>query len=151
MSAEKRITRPTATILVCVAVAFGCHRGSSATSTTSTGPTPLTPQQMAIKKIPVLARTVTQQELSQLAIYMNQYQAEHGKYPTTMQDLQELSVPRDLPKVAKAVQDGDLVLAGGTGGVLAYEKKALTDRGNVLTTNGIQVMSADELNKLLGR
>jgi hypothetical protein len=42
-------------------------------------------------------------------------------------------------------------LAGGTGGVLAYEKAALTDRGNVLTTNGVQVMTADELKKLLGR
>ncbi len=133
-----------------LATACGCHRTHSVSSSSSTALTPLTPQQMAKKKIPVLARTLTQQELDQLYKYMTQYQAEHGKYPSSMAELQELSVPRDLPNVAKAVQDGDLILAGGKGGVLAYEKTALTDRGSVLTTNGIQVMTADELNKLLG-
>jgi hypothetical protein len=106
---------------------------------------------MAKKKIPVLARTLTQQDLDQLAKYMTIYQTDHGKYPTSLNDLQEVGVQRDLPKVAQAVQSGELVLAGGTGGVLAYEAAALQDRGSVLTTNGIQVMTADELKKLLGR
>ena len=56
----------------------------------------------------------------------------------------------DLNKHWK-VESGELVLAGNVGGVLAYEKAALEDRGSVLTTNGVQTMTADELKKLLGR
>jgi hypothetical protein len=125
--------------------------GGSGSVPTSPAATPSTPEQMAKKKIPVLARTLTQQDLDQLYKYMTQYQAEHGKYPATMNDLNELGVSRDLPNVAKAVQNGELVLAGGANGVLAYEAAALKDRGSVLTTNGIQVMTADELKKLVGR
>lgn len=138
-------------LIFCAAAPLGCHRATSTGSSASPAASQLTPQQMARKTLPVLSRTLTQQELDQLYKYMTQYQAEHGKYPASMNDLKELSVPRDLPKVARAVESGDLVLAGGVGGVLAYEKAALEDRGSVLTTNGVQTMTADELKKLLGR
>jgi hypothetical protein len=137
--------------LICVVAPIGCHRANSTESPTAPAASQLSPQQMAKKTLPVLSRTLTQQELDQLYKYMTQYQADHGKYPASMNDLKELSVPRDLPNVAHAVESGDLVLAGGAGGVLAYEKAALEDRGSVLTTNGVQTMTAGELKKLLGR
>jgi hypothetical protein len=68
-----------------------------------------------------------------------------------MAELKELDVPRDLPKVAQAVESGDLVLTGGTNGILAYEAVTLEDKGNVVTTSGVQQMTADELRKKLGR
>jgi ABC-type glycerol-3-phosphate transport system substrate-binding protein len=148
MSAERLTMRRISLLILCVAATIGCHRATNSSTATSSALTPLTPEQMAKKKIPVLARTIGQQELDQLYKFVNQFHAEHGKYPTTFQ---ELGIDRDLPKVSQAVQSGELVYVGGTGGVLAYEKAALTDRGNVLTTNGVQVMTADELKKLLGR
>ena len=138
-------------VILCVVAIIGCHRATNSSTPTSPAATPLTPEQMAKKKIPVLARTIGQQELDQLYKYMNQYHAEHGKYPASMNDLKELGMPRDLPKVAQAFESGELVMAGGVGGVLVYERAALEDRGSVLTTNGIQVMTADELKKKLGR
>lgn len=143
------------TMAACVIVAaIGCHRGKTnvptvAESTDSRDTR--TPAQRAIGRIPVAKRTLTQVDLNQLLNYMNQYHASHNRYPSTMAEMDELSVSRDLPKVARAVQDGELILAGGKGGVLAYEAAALEDRGNVVTTNGIQMMNADELRKLLGR
>src|SRR5207245_2908344 len=108
----------------------------------------LTPAQIAARKVPVLARTIGQQELDQLYKFVNPYHAEHNKYPATFQDL---GIDRDLPKVAQAIQSGELIYVGGAGGLLAYEAIALTDRGSVLTTNGVQTMTSDELKKLLGR
>jgi len=143
------------TMAACVIVAaIGCHRGKSnvATVAESTDSRDTrTPAQRAVDRIPIAKRTLTQVDLNQLLNYMNQYHASHNRYPATMAEMDELSVSRDLPKVARAVQEGELVLAGGKGGVLAYEAAALQDRGNVVTINGIQMMNADELGKLLGR
>jgi hypothetical protein len=145
--------------LALVTVAFGCNRGQNANAPEPPNMTPsgarrtdnMTPAQKAAHRVPVLTRTLSQQELDQLGKYMNQYQAEHNKYPTTMAELKELDVPRDLPKVAQAVESGDLVLTGGTNGILAYEAVTLEDKGNVLTTGGVLQMTADELRKKLGR
>jgi hypothetical protein len=125
----------------------GCHRATTTTPPVP-APSPLTPEQMAIKKIPVLARTINQQDLQQLYTFVNQYHAQNDKYPATFQ---ELGIDRDLPKVAQAIKSGELVFIGGASGILAYEAVALTDRGSVLTTNGVQVMTSDELKKALGR
>jgi hypothetical protein len=148
MSAERTIMRRIPLLMLCLAATIGCHRATNSSTPTSSALTPLTPEQMAKKKIPVLARTIGQQELDQLYKFVNQYHAEHNKYPATFQ---ELGIDRDLPKVSQAVQSGELVYVSGTGGVLAYEAVALTDRGSVLTTSGVQTMTADELKKLLGR
>src|SRR5437588_2354855 len=137
--------------ICCIALSTGCQRANVASSSAGSGPSQLTPQEMAKKKIPILARTLNQQDLDQLYKYMNQYHAEHGRFPKTMSELDELSVSRDMAKVAAAVNSGELVLVGGAGGILAYEKAALEERGNVLTTNGVQVMTADELRPKLGR
>jgi hypothetical protein len=134
----------------CLILATGCHHKTTTSSSATTAPSPLTPEQMARKKIPVLNRTLSQQELGQLYTYMNQYNAEHGRFPKTMSELDELSVSRDLPKVAEAVKNGDLVLAGGAGGILAYEKDALDKPGNVLTTDGVRQMTPGELRQKLG-
>src|SRR5947209_1105966 len=139
--------------------ALGCNRGQNANAPEPPNMTPsgarssqnMTPAQIAARKVPVLARTLSQQELDQLYKYMNQYHAEHGRFPKTMTELDELGVSRDLPKVGEAIKNGDLVLAGGTGDVLAYEAVALQDKGNVLTVSGVQQMTADEMRKKLGR
>jgi hypothetical protein len=148
MIAESAMVRRTSLLILCAAAVVGCHRASNSSTPASSAGSPLTPQQMAIKKIPVLASTIGKQELDQLYKFVNQYHAEQGKYPATFQDL---GIDRDLPKVARAVQSGELVFVGGAGGIIAYEKSALTERGSVLTTDGVQTMTADELNKLLGR
>jgi hypothetical protein len=135
----------------CIVLTTGCHHKTTTSSSAATAPSPLTPEQMARKKIPVLNRTLSQQELDQLYKYMNQYHAEHGRFPKTMAELDELSVSRDLPKVGEAVKNGDLVLVGGTGGILAYEKAALDEPGNVLTNDGVVRMTPDDLKKKLGR
>jgi hypothetical protein len=140
-----------------VTAVVGCHRGQNANAPAPPNEQPgagtnknPTPAQRAARSVPVLARTLSQQELDQLYKYMNQYHAEHGKYPSSMAELNELNVGRDLPKVAQAVESGDLVLVGGKGGILAYEKAAFDERGNVLTTDGVQIMTGTDLRKKLG-
>jgi hypothetical protein len=103
------------------------------------------------RAVPVLNRTLTQNDLSQLHNYMNQYHAAHDKYPKSLAEMAELSLERDAPHIAKAIQSGEFVLAGGAGGVLGYEKAALEERGSVITTSGIVVMTADELKPKLGQ
>jgi hypothetical protein len=54
-------------------------------------------------------------------------------------------------KLMKHIEDGDLVMTWNTGdsGVLAYDKRATVSDGMVLTTNGVQRMGANDLNRLL--
>src|SRR5439155_26792031 len=110
----------------------------------------LTAAQRARKVVPVLNRTLTQNDLNQLLNYMNQYHATHGKYPKSLAEMAELSIERDAPHIANALKSGEFVLASGAGGVLGYEKAALEDRGSVITTSGIVMMSAAELKQKLG-
>jgi hypothetical protein len=51
----------------------------------------------------------------------------------------------------KSIEDGVLVMTWNTGdhGVLAYDKRATESDGMVLTTDGVQRMGANDLNKLL--
>jgi hypothetical protein len=134
-----------AALLLCCPLTLGCMRTAPAPANSNPIPTP---QQAVTRAVPALQRTVTQNDLNQLKLMLEQARAESGNYPKTLAELPGLG--RDLPVLAKAIEDGEVVLAGGQGGVLAYEKSALTDRGSVLTTQGIQMMSANELRPLLG-
>jgi hypothetical protein len=136
-------------LLVAAPLALGCRRGTEQTAPAGKNPNDnLTGAQRVQHAVPVLSRTVTANDLNQLKIFLEQAHAEKGSYPKSLADLPGLQ--RDAPNLAGAIQDGTVVLAGGQGGVLAYDKAALTDRGNVLTTDGVQVMTADELKQKLG-
>jgi hypothetical protein len=134
-----------AALLLCYPLALGCSRTPTANAPSNAN---LTPEQRVTRAVPALQRTVNQNDLNQLKLLLENARAESGKYPKTLAELPGLD--RELPAVARAIQDGEVVLAGGQGGVLAYEKSALTDRGSVLTTQGIQMMAANELKPLLG-
>ena len=135
--------------LVMSLLVLGCQRGGgSSAPPAKAADGNLTPAQQVARNVPVLQRTVTQNDLSNLRNYLETARAETGSYPKAVSELSGLQ--RDLPKLYKAIQDGEIVLAGGKGDVLAYEKAALTDRGSVLTTAGVQVMTADELKQKLG-
>src|SRR5262245_2197214 len=114
-------------LLLCCTLALGCSRTPTANAPSNAN---LTPEQRVTHAVPALQRTVNQNDLNQLKLLIQNAHAESGKYPKTLAELPGLD--RDLPAMAKAIQDGEVVLAGGQGGVLAYEKSALTDRGSVL-------------------
>jgi hypothetical protein len=133
-------------LLLCCPVALGCAR--TADTATANPNDKLTPEQRVTRVVPALQRTVTQNDFNQLKLFVEQARAETGNYPKSLAELPGLQ--RDLPNLFNAIQNGDVVLAGGRGGVLAYEKSALAERGSVLTTQGIQMMTADELRPLLG-
>jgi hypothetical protein len=80
---------------------------------------------------------------------MENVRAEKGSYPKSISDMPDLA--RDAPKLANAVNTGELVIKGGENGVLAYEAAAMEERGSVVTTDGVQVMTADELKQKLGQ
>src|SRR2546421_241145 len=137
-------------LLALCLLAPGSHRAGTASVPAKADPKDeLTAAQRARKAVPVLNRTLTQNDLNQLLNYMNQYHAAHGKYPKSLAEMAELSVERDAPHIAKAIQSGEFVLAGGAGGVLAYEKATLDDRGSVIATSGVQTMTAAELREKL--
>src|SRR3954447_15805155 len=99
------------------------------------------------KILPAPGRAVWYNDLDNLRKYITQYQIESNRYPTKLDEMPD--VARDLPRIATAIREGELILAGGKGGVLAYEKDAETVGGRVMTTSGIQNMTASELNTLL--
>jgi hypothetical protein len=135
----------------------GCHRGQKANAPEPPNEKPggspsdnLTGAQR-VQQSKILAapgRAVWLNDLDELRKFITQYHAENGRYPTKLDDLPDLS--RDLPRIAQAIRDGDLILAGGKGGVLAYERDAETVGGRVMTTSGIQKMTAADLRQALG-
>jgi hypothetical protein len=144
-------------LLVCCVLALGCHRGQKANAPEPPNERPgggpnenLTGQQRVqqSKILTAPGRAVWLNELDELRKFITQYQAENGRYPTKLDDMPDLS--RDLPRTAQAIRDGELLLAGGKGGILAYPKDALTAGGRVITTSGVQEMAPDDLRRALG-
>jgi hypothetical protein len=139
---------PFLALLLAAPLALGCMRTQSTSTAPAKAPNDnLTGAQRVAGAVPVLRRTLTQNDLSQIKLFMEQAHAEKGSYPKSLADLPSLQ--RDAPNLYKAIQDGDLILAGGQNGLLAYEKAAMEDRGSVITTDGIQIMTADELRQKL--
>ncbi len=144
-------------LLICSLLALGCHRGQKANAPEPPnerpggGPNENLSGQQRVQQSKILSapgRAVALNDLDELRKYITQYHAENGRYPTKLDDLPD--VARDLPRVAQAIRDGELILAGGKGGVLAYERAAETGGGKVMTTAGIQTMTAGELRQMLG-
>jgi hypothetical protein len=142
------------TTLVMLVAATGCHRTHGSSS-----PAPVTPDsrenltgQQRVQQSKILtppARAVWLNDLDELRKFITQYQAENGRYPSKLEELPDVS--RDLPRIAAAIRNGELVLTGGKGGVLAYQKEALDTVGKVITTNGVEDIPADRLRQMLGR
>jgi hypothetical protein len=141
-------------IVFAVIAASGCHRSQGSSASVSAPPDSresLTGQQR-VQQSKILtppARAVWLNDLDELRKFITQYQAENGRYPTKLEELPD--VARDLPRIAAAIRSGELVLAGGKGGVIAYQKEALDTVGKVITTSGVEDIPADRLRQMLGR
>jgi hypothetical protein len=133
-------------LLAAVPLALGCATRPTATVTTpkkGADDDKMTAAQRVQRAVPVLNRTVTQNDLNQLRTFMENAKAEKGSYPRSLDDLPGLA--KDAPNLANAIKSGELVLAGGQNDILAYEAAALDDRGSVVTAQGVTTMTADEL------
>jgi hypothetical protein len=136
-------------IIVCLFL-IGCGQRTSVTIPAKSDPKDTMPATERVRRaVPVLNRTLTQNDLNQLRTFMENARAEKGSYPKSLADMPDLA--RDAPKLANAVYTGELVISGGTNGVLAYEAAAIQERGSVVTSDGVQMMTADELKQKLGQ
>lgn len=135
--------RTLASIALFAALPLGCAKMWE--TPPDTKPNPLTVE-YGRSKAPVIDRAAASYDLSQLNIYLRS-----DPTPTRLEDLGE--VKRDLPKLYAAIQKGDVVIhwAGvkDQQGVFAYEQKALTTSGQVLTHQGIATSNAADLKKAL--
>ena len=128
----------------------GCGHRTTVSSPSTPDPKDTMPATERVRRaVPVLNRTLTQNDLNQVRTFMENIRAEKGSYPKSVAEMPDLA--RDAPKLANAVTTGELVIVGGTNGVLAYEAAAMQERGSVVTTDGVQMMTADELKQKLGQ
>ena len=135
------------TLLVVSLFAVGCMRNASVSVAVDPKEN-LTGAQRVQAAVPALRRAVTLNDLDQLRTWIATDFAD-GKYPKALAELRGLQ--QQAPNLYKLVNDGDIVLAGGAGGVIAYEKAALDNGGLVATTSSIGRMEAADLKKALGR
>jgi hypothetical protein len=138
--------RSAALVLVALAMA-GCRRSDSSASAPPAPGENLTGQQRVVGAMPILRRNITANDMHQLKVFIEQAHIETNRYPASLADMPGLQ--RDAPNLAKLISEGDLVLSGGTNGVLAYSKAGLERRSAVLLTSGVQEMEPDELRKLV--
>jgi len=137
-------------LLVACLFALGCGHRTTVSPPASTDPKDTMPATERVRRaVPVLNRTLTQNDLNQLRTFMENVRAEKGSYPKSIAEMPDLA--RDAPKLANAVNTGERVIKGGENGVLAYEPAAIEERGSVVTTDGVQVMTAEELKQKLGQ
>jgi len=90
-------------------------------------------------------RTASANDLANLRIYIESASLASGNMPTRDQILADIA--RDLPKVVGAVKDGTMIITGISQreGVWAYEEATLSKGGMVLTNNGVERMTPQEL------
>ena len=96
-------------------------------------------------------RTVSQNEMHNLHLFIENASAASGTMPSPQQIT--ASLQREAPKLAKQIQDGDIVLTGTRTreGIWAYTKEPQSVAGEhlVLTASGIERMPAATLNQRL--
>jgi len=100
-----------------------------------------------------VARAVTANDLKSIQIFMEAASAESGKLPDAATTLAALQMDKGSANLVKLVTDGVIVLTG-TGSreeVWAYEKSALEKGGLMLSSNGIDRVTAADLKKRLGK
>ena len=96
-------------------------------------------------------RTVSQNEMHNLHLFIENASAATGTMPSA-QDI-TAALQREAPKVAKMIQDGDIVLTGARSreSIWAYTKDPQTVGGEhlILTASGIERMPAQTLRQRL--
>jgi hypothetical protein len=96
-------------------------------------------------------RTVSQDELRNLHLFIENASAETGRLPSPEEITAVLR--REAPKIAKSVQDGDIVLTGARTreSIWAYTKDAQSVAGEhlILTASGIERMAGPTLQQRL--
>lgn len=109
------------------------------------------------KNIPVLDRTLVQNDLKKLAFMYFEYETTNNRPPTRVEDLE---IQKEDTKLHRAMQEGKYVVLWNTPmfksssppatTVFAYQKEAATDKGEVMMVNqSCLTMTADELKKAL--
>ena len=101
-------------------------------------------------------RSVSQAELHDLHLFLENAAAATGQLPPREQTLTMLKRPDGNRKLVEMIEAGDIVLNSPRSreGVWAYDKAALSapNGGMILTNNGVQrVNSPQELRQLLGQ
>ncbi len=89
-------------------------------------------------------RTVTQNELKNLQIYMEFASADSGKLPDKEAIMASLKMEKGAANLVKAIEEGVLVLTGTNSReeVWAYEKDITVKGGLMLSSNGIERLDA---------
>jgi hypothetical protein len=96
-------------------------------------------------------RVVTQAELKSIQLFIDTASAASGRMPSTAETL--AAIRQSDAKLAGLIDDGTIVLHPATvrEAVWAYEAKALSAGGLVLTNSGVERMDAAALRQRLGR
>src|SRR2546425_2618996 len=104
-------------LLIGCLFALGCGHRTTVSSAASSDPKDTMPATERVRRaVPVLNRTLTQNDLNQLRTFMDAAKGEKGYNPKSLADMPDL--PRAAPHIAKAIESGEFVLAGGMGDVL---------------------------------
>lgn len=147
--------RAALTVLVfAFCVGPGCRRGGGdADASSQTGGSGDSPAVAYARRIPVMDRTLTQNDLRSLGMFLQTYKSAQNKWPTKLEELTEMKI--ESPKIYNAVADGQYVVVWGAPAdatVIAYEAATVKGSGSVLTGGGeIRLMTAEELRQALPR
>jgi hypothetical protein len=100
-----------------------------------------------------VARAITQNDFKNLQVFMEAASAESGKLPDRATIMAALKMEKGAANLVKAIEDGSVILTGTTSReeVWAYEKIGPEKGGLILTSNGVEKLSAAEIKKRLGK
>jgi hypothetical protein len=98
-----------------------------------------------------VTRVVAESDMKQIQTFIEYSSGASGRMPTPQETLAALT--REAPKIAEMVNDGTIVLntARSREDVWAYEKKALEQRGWVVTSSAVEQMDSATLRQRLGQ
>jgi hypothetical protein len=96
-------------------------------------------------------RAVTQNDLNQIRIYIENASLASGRMPTPQETYAALQ--QEAPQIAQLINEGAIVLhyARTREDIWAYERKAYDQGGQVLTSQGVAYMDAATLRQRLGQ
>lgn len=137
--------------LLLIAVGFvvcGCVRSKSGTTSPATSPKSSGGDVGfgAVQKVRgAVQRAVTQNEMKGLHLFIENASAATGRMPTKDQVMD--TVKKEDAKLYQFLQDGLIVLTDikTREGIWAFEKDAATNGGFILSQNGVERLTADEV------
>jgi hypothetical protein len=96
-------------------------------------------------------KPVTEADMKEVWIFIENFSGASGKMPPTQVVLAALI--KAEAKAADLVKDGSIFLTGATAreSIWAFETKALSNGGWVASQNGVEILSAADLKRRLGR